>query len=446
MKKSFWICCKFFLLSVSIPAQDSTLVPEFLDTPTITVDGHVRPLLAVTGFLESRVGGRIATHQQDGFTHLAEARLHLQAEPTLGPLTLNLSSDLVLDPVIWGTNSQPRGMNRDLGASAIDIRQANVVFSPTSTIDVKIGRQIMTWGTGDLLFINDLFAKDFRSLFLGRDDEYLKAPLTSGKMSLYLDFATFDLVYTPRFTPDRFINGTRISFFDRSTDEIRNRANPLDANIPSRWFRDDELSIRVYRFLGAFESALYYYRGFWKSPGGLDSISGKATFPKLGVYGTSLRGPLGEGIVSLEGGYYHSPLASTGSASKNNEIRIFVGYEIELGQDFTLGVQYYVERRLRRKEYTGLWPYGVGIEGKVRDLFTARITKLLLQQNLRISLFNFFSPSDQDGYLRCQASYKISDALKIDGGLNLFYGRDKFTFFNQLQSNNNIYFGLRYAF
>ena len=53
------------------------------------------------------------------------------------------------------------------------IREAHVSASPFTWLDVKLGRQILTWGTGDLLFINDVFPKDFVSFFIGRDGEYL---------------------------------------------------------------------------------------------------------------------------------------------------------------------------------------------------------------------------------------------------------------------------------
>src|SRR3989338_3325408 len=53
-----------------------------------------------------------------------------------------------------------------------DIREAYGLASPVPWLDVKLGRQILTWGTGDLVFINDVFPKDFVSFFIGRDDEY----------------------------------------------------------------------------------------------------------------------------------------------------------------------------------------------------------------------------------------------------------------------------------
>jgi hypothetical protein len=73
--------------------------------------------------------------------------------------------------------------------------------------DIKVGQQILTWGTGDYVFLNDLFAKDFQSFFAGRDDDYLKAPSLSLKVSGFFDLANVDFVVTPKFTPDTYING-----------------------------------------------------------------------------------------------------------------------------------------------------------------------------------------------------------------------------------------------
>ncbi|MHC4544612.1 MAG: hypothetical protein ACYSYL_08810, partial [Planctomycetota bacterium] len=57
-----------------------------------------------------------------------------------------------------------------------DLREAYIFTQPLEFMDLKVGRQILTWGTGDLIFINDMFPKDWKSFFIGRDTEYLKAP------------------------------------------------------------------------------------------------------------------------------------------------------------------------------------------------------------------------------------------------------------------------------
>jgi hypothetical protein len=53
-----------------------------------------------------------------------------------------------------------------------ELREAYLKLKLGDKVDLKAGRQILTWGTGDLIFINDVFAKDYRSFFIGRDDQY----------------------------------------------------------------------------------------------------------------------------------------------------------------------------------------------------------------------------------------------------------------------------------
>ena len=95
-----------------------------------------------------------------------------------------------------------------------DLREAWFFKRPFDFMDLKIGRQILTWGTGDLVFLNDLFPKDWQSYFIGRDSEYLKAPSDAAKISLFSELASIDLVYTPQFDPDRYITGEYISYWD----------------------------------------------------------------------------------------------------------------------------------------------------------------------------------------------------------------------------------------
>ena len=54
-----------------------------------------------------------------------------------------------------------------------DLREAYFDYT-TGDLDFRLGRQIVTWGVGDLLFINDVFPKNWVSFFSGRPLEYLK--------------------------------------------------------------------------------------------------------------------------------------------------------------------------------------------------------------------------------------------------------------------------------
>ena len=209
----------------------------------------------------------------------------------------------------------------------------------------------------------------------------------------------------------------------------------------------DELAARVYRSFGAYETAFYYYNGFWKSPAGLDEASGQATFPGLRVYGASIRGPVARGIGSVEVGYYQSEAeAATNPLVRNDEFRLLVGYEQELAPELTGSIQYYLERRLDYDQYVASLPANAVRDTQNRHLLTVRLTKFLRSQDLKLSLFNFYSPSDKDGHLRINLVYKITDNLKIEAGGNVFYGPDDHSFFGQFKDVSNIFTAVHFDF
>jgi hypothetical protein len=305
----------------------------------------------------------------------------------------------------------------------------------------------LTWGTGDLIFINDLFPKDWQSFFIGRDTEYLKAPSDAAKVSLFGDWANLDIVYTPQFDPDRFIDGSRLSYWNSNLEQLAGEDAIIHTDKPNRWFKDSELAARLYKNINNYEFALYGYRGYWKSPGGQNVAMSQAIFPDLNVYGASVRGAIGKGIGNLEVGYYESAddLSGKNNLIDNSQMRYLVGYTQEIARDFTAGLQYYVEQMLDYSQYKSNL-----ISGPARDrgrhLITLRLTKLLMNQNLRCSLFTYYSPSDKDVHIRPNINYKLNDNLALEIGGNIFFGDYLNTFFGQLRNNTNVYAGLRYSF
>jgi hypothetical protein len=165
------------------------------------------------------------------------------------------------------------------------------------------------------------------------------------------------------------------------------------------------------------------------------------------VVGASVRGPLGRGIANFEAGHYRS---SKGVASdplrRNSEYRFLVGYEQDVATETTLAVQGYLERRTEYGAYKRSLPAGTVRNDKQRWVATVRLTRLLFRQDLRLSLFNFYSPTDNDGYLRLLAQYKLSDGIRVEAGANHFYGEQRDTFYGQFRDNSNVYVGIRHDF
>ncbi len=383
-------------------------------------------------FVELRGGSRIVDDPAQSKTlTLGEVRLQLAYEKPWDRLTFEFKGDLVGD-----------GVSEELDYDQRLIRMS----ARFGQVDLRIGRQVLTWGTGDQLFINDLFPKDWRSLFVGRDEDYLKAPSDTLRLGWYRKRFNVDLAYTPQFEPDRFIRGERISYWNPGTGQFAGEDLQVDADTPDGWLDDDEVALRIYGTCGSNELAIYGYRGFWKSPAGQDPLTFRASFPRLAVYGASARGPAGSGIANVEVGLYDSldDPDGTDPSVGNSELRLLAGYEQELAKELTGGFQYYVERILHHDAYRDSLVVGEPRD-RTRHVVTARITRQLQDQRLTVSVFAYFSPSDRDAYLLPRASYRVTDRWSVEGGANVFFGDEDFTFFGQFENNSNVYFGARFS-
>jgi len=438
----------------SLPAglsETQPPLPQGLGAPAEAPAGQAErpgaePFAELSGFWEIRGGVRTQHDKYQRDASIGETRLHLELQKLWKQATFSIKADLLYDAVV-----DRHRVRLESGDGLLDLREVSAAFSPTSFLDVKLGRQVLTWGTGDLIFINDMFPKDWRSFFIGRDVEYLKAPSDAIRLSFYGKLANVDVVYTPRFDPDRFIRGRRISYYSSTLGRRAGRDAIVKPHLPNDWFADDEWAVRIFKNVSGYELAAYGYWGYWKSPGGMNLATGRATFPRLGVYGASVRGQLGRGIANAEIGYYDSRQDRDGDDPyvNNSQLRLLFGYEQDLPQiarDLTVGVQYYLEWMMDYGAYERTLPAGSVRADEDRHVVTFRITKRLLNQNLTLSMFAYYSPTDADAYLRPKASYKIDDHWTAEIGANVFFGKYEHTFFGQFERDSNVYAALRYGF
>jgi hypothetical protein len=427
ISKLLWVSGFFIVFSLTATAIASDGNVENKDSffSKLPIETH--------GFYEIRGGYRLQEDKYEKDMSIMEGRFQLDLFSYLDWGDIKFKGD------VYGDLVTEKGY--------FDMREANIFTRPTDFMDVKVGRQTLTWGTGDLVFINDLFPKDWQSFFIGRDTEYLKAPSDAAKVSLFGETANLDIAYTPRFDPDRFIRGERISYWNSNLGSTAGQNAVIHTDKPDEWFSDSEIAARLYKNISNYELALYGYHGFWKSPAGMNPAMNLAIFPDLNVYGASVRGTVGKGIGNAEIGYYESAddLSGKNPLINNSEMRYLLGYTQEIGRDFTMGLQYYIEQMLNYGPYKNNMPPGPARD-RYRHLTTLRLTKLLMNQNLRLSLFTYYSPSDKDVYMRPNANYKVNDNLAVELGSNIFFGDYPNTFFGQFRDNTNIYTGLRYSF
>lgn len=386
--------------------------------------------ISLHGFLQGNYSLNTASQNPDnGDFKWAEERLQIKLDASNTPFHVFIKADGFFDHI------EKKG--------ALELREGYIDYTADKW-DSKIGRQIITWGLGDLLFINDIFPKDYEAFFSGRPMEYLKKGIDGLKVGLYPDFASFEIVAIPCFEPNNFPAPTRFWMFDPMTG-ITNREEKKPANT--------EFAIRIYRDIAGFDASLYFYQGFYRQPFMMPDNLALPTklslfYPKLSVYGASLQGRALDGVLSLEAGYYDSRQDRAGSnpLMPNSQTKFLIGYQRQLWEDFTAGLQYYGEYMQAYSEYEKNLPPGFPKENKLHQLATLRLTHFLAHQTVKLSFFSFYSPSDKDYMLNPEIKYNFSDQVWAAAGANIFGGTYPWTQFSQLAKNDNIYMQVRYEF
>lgn len=332
----------------------------------------------------------------------------------------------------------------------IDLRELYVDIYPHLWWNIKAGRQPLTWGKGDFVFINDLFPKDFPSFFSGRDLQYLKAPSDALKLTINPSWIQVNLIYTPQFDPDVYVSGERISFYDPNLQSYRGDNQSILVDLPNDFFSDGEFAWRIQKNIKGNDLALYGYYGYWKSPSGFDPTrstfldQNPFLFPTLNVHGFSFENSILGGVFATEIGYYYSLNDTDGSdfLIRNSEFRGLINFSRDFKNNFNVGLQFYTEIMSQYDAYKSTFP-GNPLK-KYQNTLTLKVRKLINKQRTAFDIFTFYSLTNKDLYLRPIISHTINDFWKIDMGANIFWGSDNFTFWNQFKFNTNAYFGIKY--
>lgn len=388
-----------------------------------------RAELTLSGFLQQNTAFNTVMANPDGRDYKwLEERAQLKLDASGGAWHLLAKGDLAYDHL--GRKDQS------------ELREGYVDYAADSW-DLRVGRQIITWGLGDLVFANDVFPKDYEALFAGRPLEYLKLGLDAVKLGVYPEFASIELVVAPDFRESRILDARRFHVFD-----------PMPAVSEREVVQPDqgEGGLRVYRDIAGYDAALYLHRGFQRTPSMRpDSMTAptKVTFfyPKLSVYGASVSGRAGNGVLSLEGAHYDSRQDRRGSdfAVPNSQTRLLVGYQFQPVEDLSLGFQYYTEYMHGYGAYHAALPAGFPAEKQRSHVFTARVTQLARHQTLRLSAYASYNTVNGDYFVNPELRYSFTDRIWGAVGANLF-GGEPWGQFGQLSRDDNVYLQTRYEF
>lgn len=385
--------------------------------------------VALSGFVQQNTAfNTVAANPDSRHYKWLEERAQIKLDATEGAWRLLVKGDFAYDHL--GRNDQS------------ELREGYADYA-ASNWDLRAGRQIITWGLGDLVFVNDFFPKDYEALFAGRPLEYLKRGVDAVKLGAYPEFANFELVLAPDFQESRIPDANRFRLYD-PMPAVTNRETVKPGQ--------GDVGLRAYRDIAGYDAALYLYRGFQRTPSMRPDNMMAPTkityfYPKLSIYGASLSGRAGAGVLSLEAAYYNSrgDRAGTDFAVPNSQTRLLAGYQIQPMEDTSLGLQYYAEHMHDYGAYLAALPAGFPAGKRWSHTATARLTQFFLHQTLRFSAYASYNASNGDHFVNPELRYSFTDRVWGAVGANLF-GGEPWGQFGQLARDDNLYLQARYEF
>ena len=360
----------------------------------------------------------------------AETRAQLDLSRSSPELELRAKLDLLADPVT--------------DEHTVDLREAYVNYYGRN-LDLRIGKQIVTWGVGDLLFLTDVFPKDWTAFLTGAPVEYLKAGATAVRANYAVRGVDIEALVVPKFEPDNFPSPPRLAAFDPfPAAAARQRVLPGSA------LSDREVGLRVSRMLRDYSTSFYAFGGWDPRPSfAYDPATNTGTVSnrRLRMVGASTQGPVGKNLLSAEVAYYRTEdTAGTDPGTENPSVRTLVALERVLKDQRTVSAQLYQEWALKHGAYERTLPPGSRARDAVLSALTLRFRDSLRGDTVKPTVFAYYNFSEADYFVQAEVRRRLAEGAWWTVGLNVFGGRHGDSLFGQFNPNDNLYATVRYAF
>lgn len=360
-------------------------------------------LVSVSGFTQGKLGYFLDNNNQSSHASAQHGLLRLEALLDQSFYHVSVKTDSTYDVIANKWHNDVREMNINIDFA--NVEHPIISQSLLANMSINIGRQSLSWGLGDFVFINDLFAKDWQSFFNGDDLQYLKKTSDAIKLSYFMDAVSVDIVYLPTTTTDELVQ------------PLNGIITPNHSSLHSRLYFSHQQS----------DYALYASDTWTNVP---MLINGRMEYLAQKSIGASMITPLASGLLKTEIAQYWQT-SSQGSELKQR--RLLVGFEWELLPRLAIATQAYIERD------------DTYFEQHNRQLLTTQFTYTSTDATWTNQIMAFYSPNHHDNYLRATSTYRHNDDISITAGLNNLDGKPN-SFFGSLSNIDNAYLRFTYYF
>jgi hypothetical protein len=342
--------------------------------------------------------------------------------------------DLIFSSSLSEYDSIPEGYE-----SEISIDQLSFEKSISPELDVKVGRQIVTWGVSDLIRVNDLInptdnrlpgLTDIKDLKLGRFMTKLDYfPSTDSTLSYQLIL----------------INENRFSLYPRYGSDFK-MSTDLGINTPSNSLSNTGLALAIKKNLDSADVSFYYLNTYLDKPflkDGSLSYNNKST--RVGVAYNIAKGSF---LIKAEANHADNVIFNTDELTtiKKPVSNFLLGVDYNGFTD--TNVTYEISKKYVRNFDDILNnPYNNYLT-KATTTQALRVSKRLLNNNLELNgmVMAFGKNLKSGGIIKINGVYKYDDNIDINLGYIDYLSSNNNDFADNLKDNDRFFMKINYKF
>lgn len=329
--------------------------------------------------------------------------------------------------------------------TGMELREAYLAYAK-GNLDLRVGRQIVVWGVADALRLTDCVSPCDYTEFLAQDYDDIRMPVNALRTRYTWRSVTFEAICNP--VADFFILPT-----DRHNPwALTLPSAPLPYTIdlesckPEKRLRNMEYGGRITTNLSGIDFSLSVLRTWNKMPALSLTVSDngksllvKGEYRRMTMLGADCSLPVGQFVLRGEAACYFDEAQSRGVGKDvvcRNTYNALVGVDWYPGNDWNFSAQYC--HKYTAGNLDGLSVY------RHAALATARISKELMRNSLKLSTFAYVDVSNGGVFNRFSASYALNDQIELTTGYDFFHAdKGKFAMYKQ---NSEVWLKAKYSF
>ena len=413
----------------TLPADSDTIGSECTPQETVEASDDNALQVQVKGFLDTYHAAR-TEGRADWMASRTRARGELKLEKGAASLFLSL-------------NATYNGILKE--RTGLELREAYLSYAK-GNFDLRMGRQIVIWGVADALRVTDCVSPFDYTEFLAQDYDDIRIPVNGLRAKYTRGSVTLEAVCNP--VVEFFILPTneRNPWAIRLPSATLPYTTDLESGKPEKKIKNMEFGGRVTINLSGIDFSVSALRTWNKLPALCPTLSDdgrtlriNGQYRRMTMLGTDCSLPVGQFVLRAEVAEYIGEAQGGGleqNAVRRNTLNALAGVDWYPGNDWNISVQYY--HKYTSGNLTELSAY------RNAGLATARLSKELLHNTLKLSTFAYIDMANSGIFNRLSASYSLNDYIELTAGYDYFHAdKGKFAMYSK---NSEAWVKMKYSF